>query len=106
MERIYTNLLSNAFKFTPEKGTIKVQLSGNLLMKKFMKDTEVINSREIYPYENKIKRNFRPFYQAGSKTGGSGIGLALVKGYVNLHGGKINVSKSNGFVLLYFFYPR
>ncbi len=104
MERIYTNLLSNAFKFTPEKGTIKVLIEREFIEQKDAVKVQVLNSGKSIP-ENKIKEIFDRFYQAGSKTGGSGIGLALVKGYVNLHGGKIDVANPNGFVCFTFSIP-
>ncbi|WP_320111604.1 substrate-binding domain-containing protein [Draconibacterium orientale] len=104
MERIYTNLLSNAFKFTPEKGTIRVLIEREFINEKDSVKVQVINSGKSIP-ENKIKEIFDRFYQAGSKTGGSGIGLALVKGYVNLHGGKIDVTNPNGFVCFTFYIP-
>ena len=104
MERIYTNLLSNAFKFTPEKGTIKVLIEREMIDEKAFVKVEVINSGKPIQGSN-IKEIFDRFYQAGSKAGGSGIGLALVKGYIDLHGGKIDVTNPNGFVCFTFYIP-
>ncbi|WP_324292533.1 substrate-binding domain-containing protein [uncultured Draconibacterium sp.] len=104
MERIYTNLLSNAFKFTPEKGTIKVLIEREMIDEKAFVKVQVINSGKPIPGSN-INEIFDRFYQAGSKTGGSGIGLALVKGYIDLHGGKIEVTNPDGFVCFTFSIP-
>ncbi|MDR0505894.1 MAG: substrate-binding domain-containing protein [Dysgonamonadaceae bacterium] len=89
MERIYFNLLSNAFKFTPEKGFISVDLNklysekGNFAMLKISNSGRGIS-------KNDLKHIFERFYQVNSQAGGSGIGLALVKALVELHGGKIS----------------
>lgn len=104
MERIYTNLLSNAFKFTPEKGTIKVLIEREMIDEKAFVKVQVINSGKPIQGSN-IKDIFDRFYQAGSKAGGSGIGLALVKGYIDLHGGKIEVTNPDGFVCFTFSIP-
>lgn len=104
MERIYTNLLSNAFKFAPEKGIIQILMSRKLVEGKSSVEVQVMNSGKSIP-ENKIKEIFDRFYQAGSKTGGSGLGLALVKGYIDIHGGKIEVTNRNGFVCFTFSIP-
>ncbi|KJF45510.1 hypothetical protein LH29_09170 [Draconibacterium sediminis] len=104
MERIYTNLLSNAFKFAPEKGIIQILMSRKLVEGKNSVEVQVMNSGKSIP-ENKIKEIFDRFYQAGSKTGGSGLGLALVKGYIDIHGGKIEVTNRNGFVCFTFSIP-
>ncbi len=104
MERIYTNLLSNAFKFTPKGGAIKVKLSKEIIDRRECVKVNVLNSGKPIQ-ESKIKEIFDRFYQAGSKTGGSGIGLALVKGYIDLHHGKIEVTNQNGFVYFTFSIP-
>jgi ABC-type sugar transport system substrate-binding protein/DNA-binding response OmpR family regulator/nitrogen-specific signal transduction histidine kinase len=90
LERIYFNLLSNAFKFTPDKGVIRVSLDkvnregvDNLVI-------SVSNSGKGIP-EKDINRIFDRFYQVDSHNAGSGIGLALVKAMVDLHKGQIYV---------------
>ena len=93
MERIAYNLLSNAFKFTPERGTIDVNLGlaedGSLLWS--VADSGVGLSEEH------IKHIFENFYQVSSvHHSGSGIGLALVKVFVEMQGGEISVSSRKG----------
>lgn len=91
IERIYFNLLSNALKFTPEKGTIAVALD------KINQDgmdyalIEISNTGKGISEED-IKHIFDRFYQVDSHMAGSGIGLALVKAMVELHEGQIVVN--------------
>ncbi|SDI11717.1 monosaccharide ABC transporter substrate-binding protein, CUT2 family [Bacteroides ovatus] len=90
LERIYFNLLSNAFKFTPENGKITVRLSS------WMKDGQpwlrftVANSGTMISTEH-IRSIFDRFYKIDMHHTGSGIGLALVKAFVDLHRGLIAV---------------
>lgn len=93
MERIAYNLLSNAFKFTPERGTIDVNLGlsedGSLLWS--------VTDSGVGLSEEHIKHIFENFYQVSSvHHSGSGIGLALVKVFVEMQGGEISVSSRKG----------
>ena len=90
VERSLYNLLSNAFKFTPENGKIKVLLSnflkeGQLWMELVVKDTGVGMSSEH------VKHIFENFYQVDVHHAGSGIGLALVKAFAEMHKGTVQV---------------
>lgn len=90
LERIMYNLLSNAFKFTPERGCINVGLS--LSEDKFLLK---VSDTGIGMSEEHIGHIFDDFYQISSvHHSGSGIGLALVKAFVNMHSGRIDVSSS------------
>jgi len=91
MEKIICNLISNAFKFTPENGEIK--LTANITSSYLeirIKDTGIGIPAESLPHI------FNRFYQVdGSSTReqeGTGIGLALTKELVELHKGQIAVS--------------
>lgn len=93
INKIVINLLSNAFKFTPAYGTIQValeQAEGILHLE--VSDTGTGISPEALPHI------FAPFYQAQgeSATGGSGIGLALVKQIVDTLEGEISVTSTLG----------
>ncbi len=94
MEKILFNLLSNAFKFTPEGGNIKVSISlaGNNLLELTVEDNGSGISPEKLPYI------FDRFYQADNsyklQHEGTGIGLALVKELVELHQGTITVKST------------
>ena len=96
MERVYFNLLSNAFKFTPENGTITVTLStltkeeGGRYARLVVADTGSGISVQH------IRHIFDRFYQMDVNHAGSGIGLALAKAFVELHGGVITVDSVEG----------
>lgn len=88
IERVLINLLSNATKFTPEGGNIEVRLDDG-------DDHVRISVQDSGPglAGDQAKRVFERFYQTemGSRRrhGGAGIGLALAKELVDLHGGRI-----------------
>lgn len=96
MERVYFNLLFNAFKFTPENGTITVTLStltkeeGGRYARLVVADTGSGISVQH------IRHIFDRFYQIDVNHAGSGIGLALAKAFVELHGGEITVDSVEG----------
>jgi signal transduction histidine kinase len=88
IERVMVNLLSNATKFTPAHGRITVTLTDtgpDVVVE--VKDTGI-----GFP-PGMAERIFRRFFQVDSgstrRYGGTGIGLALAKELVELHGGKI-----------------
>jgi len=96
LTKIMTNLLSNAFKFTPENGQITVTINKsdhNLV------DIGVRDSGIGIPVEEQSKL-FDRFYQVDSsfikEHEGTGIGLALTKELVELHHGTIRVSSKPG----------
>lgn len=95
MERITYNLLSNAFKFTPENGKIEVKLS------RFDRNGEgwlcfqVSDTGMGMPAEH-VQHIFESFYQIDVHHAGSGIGLALVKAFVEMHKGTIRVKSAEG----------
>jgi two-component system CheB/CheR fusion protein len=94
LKQIAANLLSNAFKYTPQGGTI--ELSGD------REGTEIVlrckdNGQGISPDD--MERIFQPFARGRQTAQGSGeaslgIGLALVKQLVELHGGTISVKSA------------
>ncbi len=95
LRRVMDNLLSNAIKFTPEGGTITVRAwrEGKQVT------LEVQDSGIGIPAEQ-LERIFERFYQvdgsARRRYGGVGLGLALVKEIVNLHGGQVTVTSQVG----------
>jgi signal transduction histidine kinase/ligand-binding sensor domain-containing protein/DNA-binding response OmpR family regulator len=102
LDKILFNLLSNAFKFTPEKGTITVDLKCGILPDNSIKDPDIedyidisISDTGIGIPEKDVPNLFERFYQAGNKQSfhqGSGLGLSLTKNMVEIHRGKITVT--------------
>lgn len=95
IERVYFNLLSNAFKFTPENGEIKVLLT--MLTEnqaEYLRLAVEDNGIGISPKH--IDNIFKRFYMSDYQYAGSGIGLALTKAFVELHGGRIEVESEEG----------
>lgn len=94
MDKVYFNLLSNAFKFTPNNGAIIIKIeddSNSNFVKIYFKDSGIgIPSDEL-------KNVFKPFFRGSNNNqASSGIGLYLSKQFVDLHKGKIEVSSKNG----------
>ncbi|MGQ7868415.1 two-component regulator propeller domain-containing protein [Sunxiuqinia sp. sy24] len=99
LEKTIFNLLSNAFKFTPDGGTINIQLSlANENKEEFIKLSIKDNGIGIAP--DKQEMIFDRFYQldnpSAHQSSGSGLGLALVKEYIELHKGSITVESTLG----------
>lgn len=99
IHKVLNNLLSNAFKFTPEGGNIILEIEkyneknrGYIQVK--VADTGIGISEEDLPHV------FERFYQAiknvGNNTLGSGIGLHLIKEYIELHDGCASVESILG----------
>jgi PAS domain S-box-containing protein len=94
-KQILYNLISNAIKFTGEKGyvTIEAQRSGDLAQVS-------INDTGIGIAKNDMDKLFQPFKQLNPclnrEYEGTGLGLALVKKFVEMHGGKIRVESKAG----------
>lgn len=97
-EKIFYNLLSNAFKFTPRGGT--VNFNASLLNDpegRKIKVTVADSGPGIAP--DQVTQVFNRFYQGKqyfSDEQGTGIGLALTKELVELQGGRISVESSEG----------
>ena len=94
-EQILYNLLSNATKFTPEGGSIDVfsEKEGEMV-RVTVRDTGIGIS------EGNLNKIFNPFVQIDSSMKrsfeGTGLGLALVKKFVEMHGGNIRVESKLG----------
>lgn len=92
MERVFYNIVSNAFKYTHESGTITINLKNEderLVL--IIKDTGIGIPAKDLPLV------FNRFFQADQiHPSGSGIGLALAKAFVELHNGIIEVESETG----------
>lgn len=98
LEKVFSNLLSNAFKFTPKGGEVSVRLkesdehpsAGKTYVAVSITDTGIGIPEEELPMI------FDRFYRAHASIEGTGVGLALAKALTALHGGNIVVqSKVN-----------
>src|SRR5215470_8612390 len=92
-ERAVGNLVDNALRFTPENGSIQIAVA------ELPRDFEVAVSDDgpgIAPEH--LPRVFDRFYRAESSRGsdGAGLGLALVKSIVDLHGGSTTIESNPG----------
>jgi two-component system, NtrC family, sensor histidine kinase GlrK len=96
LEQVLDNLLSNALKFSPEGGVVKVQVKPDLqagVLEVTVSDTGPGIAPEDLPHI------FERFFQGrtkGKHTAGSGLGLALVKKVVEAHGGRIWIESEKG----------
>lgn len=97
LEKIISNLISNAYKFTPSRGEINIEVSAKdkngfewVLLK--------IADNGIGIDRKEMEHIFDRFYQVDNTTEskGSGIGLNLVKSLVDLHKGTISVNSAVG----------
>jgi len=97
IRQIVSNLLSNALKFTSEKGNIYIAVNETMAPGDALKPALVIKVKDtgIGIPENQLQHIFDRFYQLDDshtrKTGGTGIGLALTKELVKLMNGEITV---------------
>jgi signal transduction histidine kinase len=95
ISQVLINLMSNAVKYTPDGGEIRIILSDT-------EDSAVFNIMDNgtgIP-EEELPHIFERFYRADKSrnrnTGGSGIGLAIVKSIIDAHGGTVGVSSRIG----------
>ncbi len=93
MDKVFFNLLSNAFKFTPNNGKISILIEDASIekVKVIIKDSGIGIPRE----EN--EKVFEPFIQATNNIkSSSGLGLFITKQFVELHMGEISVTSKQG----------
>lgn len=90
--QVLGNLLDNALRFTPEGGTVAVRARGEGEWVR----VEVADTGPGIP-ERHVRHLFEPFYQAREASRNtSGLGLAIAKGIVEAHGGRIGVQTAEG----------
>jgi CheY-like chemotaxis protein len=88
LQQVVWNLLTNAVKFTPKHGTVQVRLDRvDSHIQIVVSDSGIGISREFLPY---VFDRFRQAEAATTrKTGGLGLGLAIVRHIVDMHGGSV-----------------
>lgn len=98
LSRLLDNLLSNALRYSNPGGTVQLKAGRN--------GEQVIvrvqDTGEGIPFGQQ-SRIFEPFVQVGRRKGGVGLGLALAREIVQLHGGQLNVDSSPGEGALFYF---
>ncbi len=97
LRQVLVNLLGNAVKFTPEGGVITLWVRGDA--RRGMVDFTVEDNGVGIPQES-LPRLFEPFTQLDSSLArthsGTGLGLALVSRFIELHGGSVSVESEVG----------
>ena len=95
LNQVFTNILSNAYKYTNENGIVRVGL-------KQLKDVIRVTVEDTgigIPKED-IKHVFERFYRSDLSrnrgTGGTGIGLTITKAYIEAHDGRIRIESEEG----------
>lgn len=95
LQQVWTNLLNNAIKFTPPGGAVKAAIEADeRVMRLSVADTGI----GIAPRWHKLifEKFFRVQEPAVQATDGTGLGLALVRDIVRLHGGSVRVESAPG----------
>lgn len=90
IEKVIFNLLSNAFKFTPKYGAVIIEVARAEQQGKHYAKVSVTNTGSTIP-QDKLEKIFDRFYQIDSAQHGLGIGLSIVKSFVEMHQGTIRV---------------
>lgn len=94
LQKVVFNLLSNAFKYTPSKGTITVEVR-----KVASQAVVTVSDTGSGISQEHLSKIFDRFYQTDTSsftTLGTGIGLALAKGIMTMHHGTIDVESETG----------
>ncbi len=95
LEQVFTNLISNALKFTPAGGSVQVSLlpaDDGVLIE--VRDTGMGIPPDEYP--NLFTRFFRASNAAEAALPGTGLGLAIVQEIVHRHGGAVDIESELG----------
>ena len=95
LEKVFTNLLSNAFNHVDKEGTIRIRLFSTWSGGDRTVNLSVFNSGSYIPPEN-MEKIFQRFYTLDAQQKGTGIGLALVTSIVDALGGTIKVDSKEG----------
>ena len=102
ISQVFINLLSNALKYTPEGGTVKVEMNKTDEAAVTVRDSGIGIPEEDLPHI--FERFYRTDKSRSRLTGGSGIGLTIAKSIVDAHHGSISVAsklnEGSAFVVL------
>ena len=103
LKQVWVNLLDNAIKFSPEGQTVEISAKEE----ESTLAVSISNTGSYIPQEQQAAV-FRKFYQAdrSHNTEGNGIGLAVVKRVVELHGGSIQLESNPAFTKFTVILPK
>lgn len=101
LKQIYTNILSNAIKYTPDGGSVTFEIYEELFLNnKYINLIAVISDTGIGMSQEYINHMYSKFSRATdsriNKVGGYGLGLSIVKELVDLMNGRINLTSKEG----------
>jgi len=108
LDKVLANLLGNALKFVPDKGEVRVNVARVFQQGKPMVSIRVSDNGPGVPEEER-SHLFQLFSQGNNEqqlNRGTGIGLALSKKIVELHGGTIRYMRENGITSFMVFLPE
>lgn len=103
LKQVWINLLDNAVKFSPQNGTVTVEMTET---DRSVTVTVTNSGRDIPP--ESLAHIFNKFYQADEShsSEGNGIGLAIVKRVCELHGGSVDACSDGGLTTFTVALPR
>ena len=93
LRQVFRNLIGNAIKFTPERGSVRITIA----IENFQAEVAIADTGRGIPPES-LERIFQPFVQIaapGTRHTGLGLGLSIAQRLVGLHGGSIR-AESDG----------
>jgi signal transduction histidine kinase len=100
LERVFTNLMENAVKFTPAAGAVTIDVAADSASSGHPSAVVTVTDTGMGIPQDELPQLFDRFYRAsnarGSVVPGTGLGLAIVRGIVQSHGGEVSVASAIG----------